>query len=135
MPCKRQIVSAGIAAVVLTTGGWTASAADKFRRLTGTQIRDHFVGMDLSDDVHWRDSYQRDGTVLSQSMGKNRSGTWRVENNQLCLDFGKDSGGCYEVWLAGGNVEFRRHGLDGSIMEGKLRKTSAVNQGTKGKHP
>jgi hypothetical protein len=67
-------------------------------------------------------------------MGKERSGTWRIENNQLCIDLGKDSGGCYDVWLAGSNIEYRRDGLEGSIMEGRLRKPSSVNQTAKGKH-
>jgi hypothetical protein len=107
--------------------------AAKLRRLSCVEPQPMPCGC-TGDDVHWRDSYQRDGTVLSQSMGKNRAGTWRVENNQLCLDFGRDSGGCYEVWLAGSNVEFRRQGLDGSIMEGRLRKSSPVNQATKGRH-
>lgn len=97
-------------------------AADKFRRLTGAQIQARFAGMELSDEVHWRDFYGRDGTLSSRSMGKQRTGKWRVEDNQLCLDFGAESGGCYEIWLAGANVEFRREGLDGSMLEGKLGK-------------
>ena len=87
--------------------------------------------MELSDDVHWRDLYGRDGTLTSQSMGKQRTGKWHVENNQLCLDLGADSGGCYEVWLAGSNVEFRREGLDGSILEGKLGKPGSTTRGTR----
>jgi len=112
----------------------TAAAAEKFRQLSGAQIRERFVGMDLGDDVHWKDTFRRDGTVSSQSMGKDRSGTWRIENNQLCIDLGKDSGGCYDVWLAGNNVEFRRNGLDGAIMEGRLRKSSSADQTAKEKY-
>ena len=118
MTLISRIVAAVLAGLVLTVGGLTVSAAEKFRHLTGPQIRDRFVGMELGDDVHWRDSFRRDGTLLSLSMGKERSGTWRIENNQLCIDLGKDSGGCYDVWLAGSNVEYRRNGLDGSIMVG-----------------
>jgi hypothetical protein len=128
---SRTIAAAGL---VLASTVLIVAAAEKFRHLTGPQIRDHFVGMELGDDVHWRDSFRRDGTLLSLSMGKERSGTWRIENSQLCIDLGKDSGGCSDVWLAGTNVEFRRDGLDGSIVEGRLRKPSSANQTAKGKH-
>ena len=120
-----RYIAAAVFAVAVTNQG---QAAEKFRRLTGPQIQSRFAGMELSDDVHWRDLYGRDGTLTSQSMGKQRIGKWRVENNQLCLDLGTDSGGCYEVWLAGNNVEFRREGLDGSILEGKIGKPGSGHQ-------
>ena len=100
-------------------------AAEKFQKLTGAQITARFTGMEMSDDVHWRDRYERNGTITSQSMGKSRSGKWRVEKNELCVEFGKDQGGCYEVWLAVKKVEFRRAGFDGSILEGTLQKPTA----------
>jgi hypothetical protein len=134
MELRSWIIAAAAAGSVLANTALTVAAAEKFRHLTGAQIRDHFVGMELGDDVHWQDTFRRDGTLLSLSMGKERSGKWRVENNQLCIDLGKDSGGCYDVWLAGSNVEYRRNGLDGSIMEGRLRKASTANQTAKGKH-
>jgi hypothetical protein len=129
-----RTIAHAAAGLILAGSVLFAAAAEKFRHLTGAQIRGHFVEMELGDDVHWRDTFRRDGTVLSRSMGKERSGTWRIENNQLCIDLGKDSGGCYDVWLAGNNVEFRREGLNGSIMEGRLRKSSGDDQTIKGKH-
>jgi hypothetical protein len=104
------------------------AAAEPLRKLSGAQIKARFAGMDMSDGVHWRDSYARDGSLASQSMGKRRSGTWRVENDQLCVDRGAESGGCYEVWLAGAKVEFRRDGFDGAILEGELVKPGAANR-------
>jgi len=134
MISRCRVVAAALAGLALASAASKIGAAEKFRHLTGAQIRERFVGMDLGDDVHWRDTFRRDGTLLSQSMGKQRSGTWRIENNQLCLDLGKDSGGCYDVWLAGSGVEFRREGLDGPILEGRLRKSSSENQTAKRKH-
>ena len=116
------MAAAALTGLALAGAASAIGAEEKFRHLTGAQIRERFVGMDLGDDVHWRDTFRRDGTLLSQSMGKQRLGTWRIENNQLCLDLGQDSGGCYDVWLAGTSVEFRREGLDGAILEGRLRK-------------
>ena len=100
-------------------------------KLTGAQIQARFAGMELSDDVHWRDMYERNGKISSQSMGRSRSGTWRVEKNELCVEIGRDQGGCYEVWLAGKKVEFRRAGFDGSILEGTLQKPTAGRQDQK----
>ncbi len=104
------------------------AAAETFRRLSGPQIQARFAGMDMSDGVHWRDSYARDGTLQSQSMGKKRSGKWHVESNQLCVDLGAEAGGCYEVWLGGSKVEFRREGFDGAILEGELMKPAAASR-------
>ena len=77
--------------------------------------------MEMSDDVHWRDRYERNGTITSDSMGRKRTGKWKIEKNELCVDLGEDRRDCYEVWLAGKKVEFRREGYDGSIMEGTLQ--------------
>jgi hypothetical protein len=107
------------------------AAAETFKRLNGAQIKARFAGMDVSDGVHWRDSYARDGGVTSQSMGKRRSGTWRLENDQLCIDLGAESGGCYEVWLAGAKVELRREGFDGAILEGELVKPGSASRSAK----
>jgi hypothetical protein len=113
-----------LAAVLCST---SIGAAEKFQRLTGAQIQARFAGMEMSDDVHWRDLYERNGTVKSQSMGKHRTGKWWIANNELCIDLGKDSGGCYQVWVAGKKVELRREGLDSAILDGTLQTPRARN--------
>ena len=129
----RHVSAPVIATIVVCMLADVHSArSDAFKRITGSQIQSRFAGMELSDDVHWRDSFGRDGTLTSQSMGKQRTGKWRVENNQLCIDLGRESSGCYEVWMAGANVEFRREGLDGSVLEGKLGKPGSGHQTTRG---
>ena len=45
------------ASVVLITGA--ADAAEKFQRLSGDQIRARLSGMAMTDDAHWRDTYER----------------------------------------------------------------------------
>jgi hypothetical protein len=77
-----------VAVVLLWTLAVPGAAAEKFRRLTGKEINARFAGMELSDDVHWRDLYERDGTLKSQSMGRSRTGKWSVKSDQLCLDLG-----------------------------------------------
>ena len=101
--------------------GASAAAADRFQKLTGAQIRAKFSGMEMSDNVHWRDFYEPNGTLTSQSMGRQRIGKWRVDKDELCVDRGKDDGGCYQVWVSGKNVHLKRPTLDFPIMEGVLQ--------------
>jgi hypothetical protein len=97
-------------------------AAEAFRKLSGPQIRARLVGMELTDEVHWREAYLRDGRFVSRSMGRSRTGKWRVEDNELCVDLADQSeSGCYEVWLAGAKVELRPVGR-GLVVQGVLQK-------------
>ncbi len=50
--------------------GADAPAAEKFRKLTGTQIRTTLAGMEITDEVHWGDVYERNGTLTTHSMGR-----------------------------------------------------------------
>jgi len=99
------------------------AAAEKFRKLSGTQIAARFPGMELTDDVHWRDVYERNGTPRAYGMGRKGIGKWRVEKGQLCVDRGKQlDGGCYDVWSDGDKVELRQ---DSTMQfEGTLQKAS-----------
>src|SRR4051794_2184271 len=74
-----------------------AEAADKFQKLTGSQIRARLSGMDMTDNVHWRDTYARDGTLVSFGMGRKTVGSWRVEKDELCVTRKEDTN-CYQVW-------------------------------------
>ncbi len=103
------VVVFGISAPVCSA----AAASDNLRRLSGAQVAKLLVGMELTDDVHWVDRYERDGTLVSHGMGKVIVGRWRVEKNELCLDRELEPGtGCYEVWIAGNTVELRQPALD-----------------------
>jgi len=89
-----------------------ALAEEKLQKLSAGQIRARIAGMELTDEVHWRELYERSGTVTSTSMGRKRTGKWRVEKDQLCIEFEKEPpANCYEVWMSGKNVELRRQGL------------------------
>jgi hypothetical protein len=97
-----------LAAVAFATG---AAAEEKFQKLTGAQLRTKIVGMELSDEVHWRDFYDRGGKLTSSSMGRKRTGKWRVEKDQLCTEFEKETMNCYEVWTSGKKVKLQREGI------------------------
>ena len=110
---------AAIAAALLLSLGAACAAAEKSKRLSGSQIRAKFAGMQLTDEVHWRDVYERDGTLRSYSMGRKQVGKWRVEKDELCLDLPEPDGGCFEVAsTATGFVLTARGG--GQTLEGVL---------------
>lgn len=119
-------VAAGILGLLALSAA-SASAADNFQKLSGAQISARFTGMDISDDVHWREFYGPNGALISQSMGRRKTGKWWVQKNELCIDRGKDDGGCYQVWMAGKKVEFRREGLAIPLAEGTLQKSTIRN--------
>ena len=112
-----------LAAAALGSG---AAAEEKYQKLSGAQIRAKFAGMELTDEVHWRDFYERGGTMSSMSMGRKRTGKWRVEKDELCVEFEKEPiPKCYDVWLSGRQVELRREGL--LPLQGTLEPSSGRN--------
>ena len=122
---SRGIGAAALTAVLLsfvTIGaGW--AAAEKSKRLSGSQIRAKFIGMQLTDEVHWRDVYERDGTLRSYSMGRKQIGKWRVEKDELCLDLPEPDGGCFEVASTATGFTLTPKGA-GLALEGVLQPPS-----------
>ena len=123
---KRELRIGGLALLAVAALGSTAVTEEKFQKLTGGQIRAKLADMELTDNVHWRDLYQRNGTVMSTSMGHKRTGEWWIENDQLCIEFEKEPiPTCYDVWLSGKQVELRREGL--VPLQGTLEPSSGRN--------
>jgi hypothetical protein len=100
-------------------------AADDFKKLNSAQIRRSFAAMEFTDQVHWVERYGADGTLTTREMGTTRVGTWRVEDDQLCVDLGKEGGrGCYEVWISGNRVELRTPGSSAYPAQGILQRSN-----------
>ena len=79
--------------------------------------------MEFTDQVHWVERYGADGTLTTREMGKTRVGTWRVEDDQLCVDLGKEGGrGCYEVWISGNKIQLRTPGSSSYPAQGVLQR-------------
>ena len=109
---KSRLGTAATAATVVAALASGAAAEEKLQKLSAGQIRAKIAGMELTDEVHWREVYGRGGTVTSDSMGRKRTGKWRVEKDQLCVEFDKEPPvKCYEVWMSGKKVELRGEGL------------------------
>jgi hypothetical protein len=103
-----------------------AAAAGGFQKLSGSQIRTKLAGMQLTDEVHWRDVYDRNGALRSYSNGKEKVGKWTVEKNQFCVYFKEPDDGCYEVSLSGDRIEMKPSGL-GLSIEGILQTPTDRN--------
>ena len=105
---KKQLAASTTALLGVFVFQPPAAAEQKFQKLTGAQIQAKFAGMELTDEAHWGEVFELNGTLTITSMGHKSAGKWRVQKDQLCLDTGKEpGGGCYEVWLSGRNVELR----------------------------
>jgi hypothetical protein len=98
-------------------------AAERFQKLSGSQIQARLVGMEITDEAHWADVFSANGTLTSYSMSRKKTGKWHVQNGELCIDHGNDDGGCYQVWLSGKKIELRREGSS-LPLEGVLQKQS-----------
>src|SRR5262245_8611682 len=95
---RRHFRPTGLALLAVAIFGSGAAAGEKFQKLTAGQIRAKLAGMELTDNVHWRDLYQQNGTVMSTSMGRKRTGKWHVETDQLCIELEKEPiPKCYDV--------------------------------------
>jgi hypothetical protein len=103
--------------------GPPALAADRFYKLSGAQIAATLGGMQFTDEVHWREVYERDGTLRSYETGRDRLGTWRIRGNEMCIDFDNDGDkNCFEVWLQGNRVIMQRDAEDNYPNEGFLEE-------------
>src|SRR5262245_9579761 len=108
MQTKKQATAAIIATLGVTALEPHAAAQQKFQKLTGAQIQARFPGMELTDEAHWGEVFERNGALTITSMGHTSVGKWRIQKDQLCLETGNEpGGGCYEVWISGKNVELR----------------------------
>lgn len=117
-----------LAAIALasTTVADCAVAAKDVQKLSGAQIRAKFTGMQLTDEVHYRDVYDRDGTLRSYAMGTHRVGKWVIDKDELCQYFQQPDDGCFEVILTGDRIEMKPSGL-GLSIEGILQKPTDRN--------
>ena len=98
-----------------------SEAQEHFKKLSGAEIRAKFTNMEFTDEVHWGEVYEANGKLKSEEMGTKRVGTWRIEKDQLCTDYGKQAErSCYEVWMSGKSVQLRTPDSSALPLEGYL---------------
>jgi hypothetical protein len=91
-----------------------ASAADGFRQLSAADIRSRVVGQVITDEAHWSDHFRSDGTLRAVELGNDIPGAWKLHGDELCMTRRYKAGPetqCYEVWMKGDSVEYRRDGV------------------------
>jgi hypothetical protein len=113
----QAVPLAALAALFATT----ALGAERFRHLTAREIRARLSGMEFTDEAHWAQVFARGGELKSFALGRARTGTWRVENDQLCLDREVDGQRCFQVWVSGRNVQLRDPVIE-MVEEGILQR-------------
>jgi len=123
---KKLLKMIAAAAAASISVELSAAAAENLQRLSGVQIRAKFTGMQLTDEVHWRYVYDRDGTLRSYSMGTKKVGKWAIEKDELCLYLKEPDDGCFEVSLSGKRIEMKPSGL-GLTLEGVLQTPADRN--------
>src|SRR6266403_2236949 len=91
-----------------TNCGPIARAEDMFKLFGEKEIRARVVGKDITDSSHWVSYLRPDGLLLSDEMGRKWTGTWKIQNNKLCMSNPNlDSPDCNEVWMSGANIRMR----------------------------
>ena len=83
---RQSVLAALLLGIALSPSG--AMAAERFQKLSGAQIQSKFAGMETTDGTHWADVYQRNGTLLTCSMGRRprANGTSRKTNSASTTD-------------------------------------------------
>jgi hypothetical protein len=82
--------------------------------------------MQFTDEVHWREVYERNGALRNYQMGRERAGKWHVENGRLCRAFpSENAGDCFDVWKDGNTLEMRRDAEDRNPIVGIVEKPTA----------
>jgi hypothetical protein len=117
---KRRRALPMVLPIVGTLAG--AQAADSFRQLKGREIIAKFKGHEFTDEVHFAEVFNPDGTLAVISMGVRSAGKWRVSGTDLCISHAEDKERCFSVWMSGRNVQLRQAGVDIS-EEGILQKS------------
>ena len=119
--CLIAALTSGVGGLLALDAGFVA--AETLQKLSGAQIGAMFAGMQLTDEVHYRLVYERDGTLRSVSLGVKKRGKWIIDKDQLCLYLQEPDDGCYDVALSGKTFTLTPAGL-GSSLDGILQPIS-----------
>jgi hypothetical protein len=108
MNCRAPHIVAPILVLLSLTGVWSAHGQEMFKLLVEKEIRARVVGKDVTDGAHWVNYLRPDGVLLSSESGSKWTGTWKLQNNKLCMSNPNLEGvNCNEVWMSGANIRMR----------------------------
>src|SRR6266851_5869189 len=90
--------------------GFTIQAQEMFKLLGEKEIRARVVGKDITDSTHWVSYLRSDGVLISSEAGRKWAGTWKIQNNKLCMSNPNvEVLSCNEVWMSGANIRLREN--------------------------
>ncbi len=108
MNCQTLPVLTLTTLLSATICGSIAHAQEMFKLLGEKEIRTRVVGKDITDSSHWVSYLRPDGALLSSEMGRKWTGSWKIQNNKLCMSNPNlESSDCNEVWMSGANIRMR----------------------------
>ena len=108
MNCQTLPVLTLTTLLSATICGSIAHAQEMFKLLGEKEIRTRVVGKDITDSSHWVSYFRPDGVLLSDEMGRKWTGTWKIQNNKLCMSNPNlESLDCNEIWMSGANIRMR----------------------------
>lgn len=98
-----------------------AHAADQFKRLNAAEIHARIVGKVITDESHWSDRFEPNGTLRAVDLGVVKPGTWKLQGDEICVvrKARKPVTECFEIWVFKDEVEYRRDGI--TLTSGVLR--------------
>jgi hypothetical protein len=93
-----------------TICGSIAHAQEMFKLLGEKEIRARIVGKDITNSTLWVSYLRPDGLLLSREMGRRWTGTWKIQNNKLCMSNPNLEELTYsEVCMSGANIRLREN--------------------------
>ena|ERR1700716_4335554 len=108
MNCRTPQILALTILLPATNCGSIAHAQEMLKLLGEKEIRARVVGKDITDSSHWVSYFRPDGVLLSDEMGRKWTGTWKIQNNKLCMSYPNlESLDCNEIWMSGANIRMR----------------------------
>ena len=126
MKAVPRFAAIGCLAVAAAAAVAAQAAEAALKQLKAALIRAAFAVQEFTDEVHWAERYNADGTVTGKSMGRALAKHWSVAAGLLCITDDQaaadESADCREVWKAGSRTELRRPGSDSFPKEGILRR-------------
>jgi len=104
---KHSALYAIAMALVCGTKAW----GDDFKQLSDLQIKRLVEGKLVTDDVHYTDYFNTDGSYEGVFMNKRIGGHWKIGNGQLCVVRAREPPDCDEIWRSGAKLQRRKAGL------------------------
>jgi len=88
--------------------------SERWRDIGGQELRALFSNKEFADGAHFAYRLRADGTFSGTEMAKSVSGTWRVQDEQLCWKWRRPPGPeeCYRVQQDGPHVRFLINGSE-----------------------